>query len=260
MSEPTEKQAHERALARATREGAAAERRRSRRWMVGVLGAALVLLGGTVGLGWWLASRAQAAAPSVIEEIAAERRTTFESRFSDRSREAQALAGDIFEFLQRVWQENEALHRARTNARAATTQVGLLTDEMNAAIDSPTANLRIFLENGPTRTRAVVDHVVIVTGELRRAVPLAVGALEQAKVAFDDETTATFQALLNSLDALLDPFIGTNAGLHAQWQTLRSDLTAWMQRVEDDLEHARKEMSGDELSDEFMRRLRDRVF
>ncbi|MFP4601208.1 MAG: hypothetical protein ACLFVJ_23370, partial [Persicimonas sp.] len=185
MSDTIEKQAHERALARARREAAAAQRRRSRRWVVGVLVAALVLLVGAVGLGWSIASRAKAAAPSVIEEIVAERHASLETRFSDRSQEAQALAADIFEFLQRVWQENETLDRARTNVRAATTQVGLLTDEMNAALVSPTANLRVFLENGPTRARAVVQHVVIVAGELRRVVPLAVGALEQAKVAFD---------------------------------------------------------------------------
>jgi hypothetical protein len=260
MSESIERQDHERAIARARQEGAAAERRRTMHWVVGVVGVALLLLVGTVGLGWSLANRAKVAAPGVIEEIAAERRAALESRFSARSQEAQALAVDIFEFLQRVWQDNEALLRARTNARAATAQVGLLTDEMNAALESPRANLGTLLENGPTRARAVVGHVVIVAGELRRIVPLVVGALEQAKIAFDDEATASLSALLNSLDALLDPFIGTNAGLEAQWQTLQSDLTAWMQRVEGDLDYARKEMSGDELGDEFMRRLRHRVF
>jgi hypothetical protein len=99
--------------------------------------------------------------------------------------------------------------------------------------------------------------------ELRRSAafkPLAVGALEQAKVAVDDEATALFPSLLISLDALLKPFIGTNAELAAQWKTLQSDLATWIQRVEDDLDLARKEMSGDELGDEFMRRLGRRVF
>ena len=149
MSDPIDRHEHERALADVRR-----------RWLIttaSVLGVLAVLFFSALGVGWTLVDRAQEAAPEVIEEIATERRAALETRLLMRSQEAQALAADLFVFLQRVWQENAALHRVRANVQGATTELRLLTSEVNAAMVSPTQNLGTLLENGPTRARAVLD-------------------------------------------------------------------------------------------------------
>lgn len=261
MSETIERQDHERALAIARREGATAARRRYALLVSGVLGTVVVFLFATVTVGWSLATRAQEEAPAVIEEIAEERRAEMERRLSMRSQEAQVLASDMFLFLQRVWQENEALHQVRSNVQAATTELRLLTDEVNAAWESPTNNLGPLLENGPVRASAVLDYAVAVAAELQRLVPEVLRALKQAKVAADGAGDGSvLSAMLDSMDALLAPFIGSNEDLEQRWKRLQGDLHGWVQRVADDLELARQRMSGDDLSAEFMQRLRSRIF
>lgn len=253
MSDPIDRHEHERALADVRR-----------RWLIttaSVLGVLAVLFFSALGVGWTLVDRAQEAAPEVIEEIATERRAALETRLLMRSQEAQALAADLFVFLQRVWQENAALHRVRANVQGATTELRLLTSEVNAAMVSPTQNLGTLLENGPTRARAVLEYAVAVASELRRLVPLVLDALEQAQTAAQAEGDgAAIGAVLTSMDALLDPFIGANAKLHARWKKLQADVVGWVDRVYADFAQARIELSGEELSDEFMRRLRLRVF
>lgn len=87
------------------------------------------------------------------------------------------------------------------------------------------------------------------------------GALSQARQAVDGERDEpAVPAVLEAMEALLAPFIGTNSELRTQWVTLKTKVLTWVETVFDDFEVARQEMSGDELSDEFMRRLRDRIF
>lgn len=253
MTDTVDRHEHERQIA--------ALRRRFTLTAVSALGVLVVLFFTALGVGWTLVDRAQDAAPEVIEEIATERRSAMETRLLARAQEAQALASDLFVFLQRVWQENAALHRVRANVQGATEQLRLLTGEVNAAMVSPTKNLGALLENGPTRANAVLDHAVAVASELRRLVPLVLDALERAQAAAEAKGDgASIGAVLSSMDALLDPFIGKNPTLHAQWKNLQADVTGWIDRVYVDLAQARIEFSGEQLSDEFMRRLRLRLF
>jgi len=257
MPEPTE---HERALVEARREGGAEARRHAARRMVAVLVSLAVLSVAALGVGWTVANRAHDAAPEVIEEIAAERRAALEARLAARASEAQTLAHDLFSFLQRVWHESESLRRIRTEAQAASTELGLLTDDVTAAFDSPTTRLAPLLENGPTRARAVLDHGAAVVAELQRLVPAVLGSLNRATTALEREQEPPIPVILHAMDELLEPFIGTNAQLAAQWETLKNGLLEWVGRVEGDFEAGRRALSGDELSAEFMRRLAERIF
>lgn len=244
----------------ARRQGAAEGRRSALRVFAGVTSAIVLLLLGTFAAGYVLAERAREAAPHVIEQIASERRGELEARMTARGTEARALAGDLFVFLQRLWQENEALERVRTNVEAATTQLRILRVEVNAAYDSPTNNLGALMRNGPTRASAVLDYSVAIANELQRLVPLVLRALGQAKTAAEAEPDGpALPAMLDAMDALLAPFIGTNAALETEWQTVKTGLLDWARRVGADLDHARAQLSGDDLSDEFFRRLRVRV-
>lgn len=257
MTDKTDHLEHERALVDARREGAIAARKQA----ITIVLVVLAVFAATLGYGWTLASRAQRAAPEIIEEIASERRAAMEARLLARSQEASALAGEVFGFLHRVWQENEALKQVRANVQAATNELRLLTQEVNAAFDSPTTQLAPLLENGPTRAAAVLQHGLAVAKELEKLVPAVMGALSQARQAVDGERDEpAVPAVLEAMEALLAPFIGTNSELRTQWVTLKTKVLTWVETVFDDFEVARQEMSGDELSDEFMRRLRDRIF
>ena len=242
---------HERALT--------AVREQSKRRLLAVVGVVVVVLFATVAAGWTLVVRAQEAAPDVIQQIAIERQAVIEARITARSNEAQQLAGELFGFLLEVWEKNEAMRGVRDNVEGATTQMRLLTGELNSALDSPTRNLGALLENGPTRARAVLDYAIAAANELGRLVPMVLGALNQAKTAADQTHGPALQAILEAMDALLNPFIGTDNALAGQWKTVRTGLLEWTNRVFADLDFARSQMSGDELSSEFMRRLRDAV-
>ena len=85
------------------------------------------------------------------------------------------------------------------------------------------------------------------------------GALRQAKDAADAAHALELEALLDSMHALLAPFIGSNEPLHEQWMVLKGEVLGWSERVSTDLVRARAQVSGEELTGEFLRRLSTHV-
>lgn len=258
----TEMQLDESSAVEAARaEGFERARYRARQQLLIGLAVVVTLLGITAFAGYTFAQRAQEVAPVVIAEIAAERQAEFERRLLMRTAEAHQLTVKTFAFLENVWAKTEALHRIRSNVDGARQQLGLLSSEVNAAFDSP-SDLGTLLENGPTRAKALVQHLLEVAKELQRFVPAVLKALQQAQDAAEavDDDESSMTAVLASMDALLAPFLGTNIELQGQWSNLKTDLLDWMHRIDEDFATARQQLSGDALSDDFMKRLTDRVF
>ncbi|QDG50581.1 hypothetical protein FIV42_07485 [Persicimonas caeni] len=249
------------ALAAARREGELAERRRGRRRLLVALVVSATLLAATIATGWALVVQAREAAPEVISQMAVERRAALDRRLDERTDEAAVLVGDLFGFLQQVWLENEAMSQIRSSVGSARAQLSLLDEEVRAALDSPVTHLEPLLDNGPTRARQLAAHLVVVTAEIRHLVPTVVDALGDAQQTFEESPDdSTIRAVIASMDALIEPFLGQHVQLRARWAGLQTELLAWVERVEADLADARRQMSGDTLGDEFLERLMRRLF
>jgi hypothetical protein len=261
MSPNTEENPSNEALAEARREGAQAERRRGRRrLLVALVTSAMLLFAGLVA-GWVVMVQARDAAPAVISEMAIERRAALEQRLSQRADEAASLVGELFGFLEQVWLENESLRQIQSSVGSAREQLSLLDAEVQAALDAPLTGLEPLLENGPTRARQLAKHLVAVTTEIRRLVPTVFDALGDAQKTFVDSPEGSpISAVIASMDALFEPFLGQKTRLRTRWTGLKKDLLAWIGRVEADLELARQDMRGDALGDEFLDRMVRRLF
>jgi hypothetical protein len=261
MSSSTEENLPKEALAAARREGARAERRRSWRRLLVALVVSAMLLAGALAAGWALMIQARDTAPEVISEMVMEQRAALEQRLSQRADEVAVLGGEFFGFLQQMWRENESLHRIRASVGDARAELSLLDDEVRAAMDAPLFHLEPLLENGPTRARQIVKHLVVVSAEIRRLVPTVFEAMGEARRTFKESPEhGTMLAAIASMDVLFEPFLGGNERLRARWGGLKDDLFAWVERVEEDLAVARRKMRGDTLGDEFLERMGRRLF
>lgn len=208
-----------------------------------------------------LVVQARDAAPSVISQMASERRAALEERLRLRTGEARALVGELFDFGEALWVESESLRQIQENVAQAQAQLGLLDAEVRAALSAPLSQLPPLLKNGPTRARLLAEHLVAVAGEIRRLIPTVFEALGDAKTAFAQSPRgATIPAALASMDALIEPFIGDNERLRARWSGLKNEMLEWAARVKADLAQTRLELSSDGLGDEFLDRMVRRLF
>ena len=261
MTLNTQENQLDQALAEARLEGAKAERRRARRrLLIAWVTCATLLIMGIVAARV-LVVQARDNAPSVISQMVSERRAALEERLSLRASEARALVGELFDFGEALWVESESLRQIQENVAGAQAQLSLLDAEVRAALGAPLSQLPPLLKNGPTRARQLAEHLVVVAGEIRRLIPTVFHALGDAQKAFAQSPEgATIAAVLVSMDALIEPFVGQNERLRARWHGLKKEMLDWAARVEADLALTRMELSGDGLGDEFVDRLVQRLF
>lgn len=249
------------ALDDARREGARAERLRTRRRLLFAGTGFAAILVAVFLAGWVLVVQARDAAPEVISQMAAERRAAVEQRLNQRVDEAGVLVGELFGFLEIVWRENESLSRIQSSVGRARAELSLLDGEVRAALNAPLTELKPLLKNGPTRARQLAENLVVVAAEIRRLVPTVFYALGDAQKTFAQSPDgASLPAIIASLDALFEPFIGPNEGLRARWASLKKNMLDWVSRVEADVALTRRQMHGDTLGDEFVDRMTHRLF
>ncbi|AWV88710.1 hypothetical protein [Bradymonas sediminis] len=261
MPQPTQSNRLEYALAEARREGARAERLRGRRRLLITGLSCVALLFAVLISGWVLVGQAKNAAPGVISQMAAERRSAVELRLGQRVDEAGVLVGELFGFVELVWKENESMLRIQASVGSARAQLGQLDAEVRAAVSAPMTQMLPLLENGPTRARRLAEELVEVVREIRRLVPTVFHALGEAQRSFRESPEGvSIGAMIVSMDVLFEPFVGPNPMLTARWVELKGALRAWVARVDADFAFASAQMDGDALSDEFLSRLARRLF
>lgn len=245
------------ALAEARREGARAERRRLLVVWLGCVGLVLLLGIGSLAL----TVRAKNAAPGVITDIVSERRAALEQHLRDRRNEAVAIVADVFDFLGEVWLESEPVRRIRASVGGARAQLSQLDAELKAALQAPFSASGPLIQNGPTRARYLARQLVLVAEETRQLAGLVFQALADVSASFyQSDAGSPIPTVLQSMEALLNPFLGENQPLRARWDALKVDISAWGARVETDLQLARESMRGETLGQEFIERMARRIF
>lgn len=248
-------------LAQARREGARAERARLRRrlilgWCLAA-GLFLMLFVGSV----MLMAKARDATPGVINEIVSQRRDALERNLRERRDEAIELVGNVFDFLGLVWLESAPVRQIRASIAGAREQLSALDAELRAALRAPFTDSGPLIENGPTRARYLANQLVVVAREARQLALLVFQALTEVRQSFADAPGGSpIPTALATMDALLNPFLGEDQHLHSHWDGLKSEITAWGNRVETNLRAARHQMQGDTLGQEFLERIVQRIF
>lgn len=226
---------------------------KQQRALVAALVIACVLLVGLFGLTLYVANAVKTESPVIVAQMTQERLDEAKSRISARMTEAKEIAQDLLTWVQQAVENNRRLKRiyaAWTGIRFEANSIALM---VAAFPEEPIKTTAKFFEEGPMRTRQILDQAQIISLEIQELLPKLADSFSSARKNFQED--GLIRGSVAALDALVLPLVSEDPEEMEKWQTIKGEIFAWADRVSDDFAEFESALSSDAMSRDFARRL-----
>lgn len=228
------------------------------RGLVAALVLTSVLLVGILGLTLYVANTIKTESPLIVAQMTEERLDDAKSRLSARMVEAKEIANDLLTWVQEAVENNRRLKRiyaAWTGIRFEANSIALM---VAAFPEEPIKTTAKFFEEGPMRTRQILDQAQIISLEIQELLPKLADSFSSARKNFQED--GLIRGSVAALDALVLPLVSEDPQEMEKWQTIKGAIFAWANRVSDDFAEFESALSSDAMSRDFARRLSESLF